>query len=117
MISKEKIVNGIISAKNKVVDAVCNFFSKLLSFLKKAINLVERKTHLAVVGVSTYLKKIEDKVYEQRIKNYSVNEIGKWKETIVTVKQNEEEVPEKYRQYEVMDDEFDISDDLEMMLA
>ena len=53
MISKEKIVNGIISAKNKVVDAICNFFSKLLSFLKKAINLVERKTHLAVVGVST----------------------------------------------------------------
>lgn len=117
MISKEKIMNAIISCKNKVVDAIHNFFTKLLSFLKKTINLVERKTHLAVVGVSTYLKKIGDKLYEQRIKNFSVNEVGKWKETIVTVKQNEEEVPEKYREYATMDDEFDISDDLEMVLA
>lgn len=117
MISKEKIINGIISIKNKVVDLMSNFFEKLLSFLKKAINLVERKTHLAVVGVSTYIKKIGDKIFEQRIKNYSQNEVGKWKETIVTVQQNEEEVPEKYRTFEVMDEEFDISNDLEMMLA
>lgn len=117
MISKEKIMNGTIKIIKKATDIIINFFSNLLKLLRKVIKLVEKKLKQAIMGSSIYMKKIEDKIYEQRIKNYSLNEVGRWKETIVTAKQNEEEIPEEYRHYNVMDEEFDMTDELEMKLA
>ena len=67
------------------------------------------------MGSAVFLKKIGNK-FQNRTKHYSKDELGKWKETIVTYEQNEDEVPEKYRNYATMDEEFDVTSDFEMEL-
>lgn len=94
---------------------VAKYWNKVLDFMKKVIDKLKKKVHGVLMGSAVFIKKIGNK-YQNRTKHYSKDELGKWKETIVTYEQNEDEVPEKYRNYATMEDEFDLSPELEMEL-
>ena len=100
------IVGGTLIAK---------YWNKIIDFMKTVINKLQLKVRGVVMGSAVFIKKIGDK-FQNRTKYYSKDEVGKWKETIVTYEQNEDEVPEKYRNYAIMDDEFDLSPELELQL-
>lgn len=91
------------------------YWNKVIDVLKSVITKLKAKIKGIVMGSSVFIKKIGDK-FQNRTKHYSKDEVGKWKETIVTYDQTENEVPEKYRNYATMDDEFDLSPELEMQL-
>lgn len=92
------------------------YWDKIVNFLKKVITKLKEKLRETLIGCAVFLKKLSNKIYQNRTKHYSKNELGKWKETIVTYEQNEKEVPEKYKNIAVIDEEFDISDDFELVM-
>jgi hypothetical protein len=92
------------------------YFREVQKFMQKVIQKLKVSFKTIVQGSTVFIKKIEDK-FQTRTKHYSKNEIGQWKETIVTKTQEEDEVPEKYRTVATMDDEFDITPDFEMELT
>jgi hypothetical protein len=91
------------------------YWNKVIDFLKNVIGKLKTKIKGVIMGSAVFIKRLGDK-FQNRTKHYSKDEVGKWKETIVTYDQNENEVPEKYRNYATLDDEFDISPELEMQL-
>lgn len=95
---------------------IAKYWNKIVEVLKKVINSIKTKIKGIVMGSSVFIKRIGDK-FQNRTKHYSKNELGKWKETIVTYDQNEDEIPEKYRNYATMDDEFDLTPELELYLT
>lgn len=95
---------------------VARFWRSIQSYLIKAIQKVSEAIHRAVLGVRIFLKKAGDKVI-QITKNYSQDkETRKWHETIVKRELKENEVPKDKRERLMMEDEFDISDELENQL-
>lgn len=100
------IVGGTLIAK---------YWNKVVGFMKTVITKLKTKVQGILMGSAVFLKKIGDR-FQNRTKHYSKNEAGKWKETIVTYEQNKEEIPEQYRNYITMDEEFDLSPELELQL-
>lgn len=97
------------------VGLVATYWKNIVGFIKKVKTKIEEKLRKPILGCSVFIKKIGDK-YQNRTKHYSKNELGKWKETIVSYEQNEEDVPEEYRKYATMDEEFDLTDEMAMHL-
>ena len=96
---------------------VIAFWNSIITYLKAAIAKVSKAIHAVILGVRVFLRKISDGII-QITKNYSQNaETKKWKETIVKRKLNENEVPKDIRDRIIMEDEFDITDELELQLA
>ena len=95
---------------------ITKYWNKIVSVLKSVITKLKAKIKGILMGSSVFIKKLGDK-FQNRTKHYSKDEVGKWKETIVTYEQSENEVPEKYRNYATMDDEFDLTPELELQLA
>ncbi|MBU3178392.1 hypothetical protein KPL47_18875 [Clostridium estertheticum] len=112
------IVTALILGAAFLVGAslLTKYWNNVISILKSVITKLKVKIKGIVMGSSVFIKRIGDK-FQNRTKHYSKDEVGKWKETIVTFEQSENEVPEKYRNYATMDDEFDLSPELEMQLV
>ena len=92
------------------------FWNDIISYLKKAIQKVSEVIHATILGVRVFLRKTADGIM-QLTKNYSQNqETKRWKETIVCRTLKENEVTRDMRDRLVMDEEFDISEELEMKL-
>lgn len=68
------------------------------------------------MGTAIYIRKLGDKI-QNRTKHYTKDEVGKWKETIVSYEQNWNEFPEEYRKYVRTDEEYDLTQELELQLA
>lgn len=112
------IVTALILGATFLVGAglLAKYWNKVIDVLKAVITKLKAKLKGIIMGSTVFIKKIGDK-FQNRTKSYTEDEVGKWKETIVTYEQTENEVPEKYRNYATMDDEFDLSPELEMQLA
>lgn len=94
---------------------LAKYWNTAIDFMKKVIYKLQAKVKGMLMGSAIFIKKMGDR-YQNRTKHYSKDEIGKWKETIVTYEQNEDEVPEKYRDYSTLEDEFDLTPELELQL-
>lgn len=95
------------------IGIVAIFWNNIISYLKKAIPKIGEVIHNSVVGVQVFLRKTTDGIM-QITKAYSQNlETRKWKETIVKRKLDEEKVPKDKRERLRMDEEFNITPELE----
>lgn len=94
---------------------VARYWNTIVDFMKKVIYKLKARVRGTLMGSSVFIRKLGDR-YQNRTKHYSKDETGKWKETIVTYDQNEEDVPEKYRNYAALADEFNLDAELEMEL-
>ncbi|MBQ5319276.1 MAG: hypothetical protein J6K17_09295 [Oscillospiraceae bacterium] len=96
---------------------VAIFWNKVVETLQKVINKIKVAMNRTVLGCTIKLKRLGDR-FQNRQSHFSKDEQGNWQEQIVTYEQNAEEIPDKYKEgnYATMDDEFDISDDLELQL-
>lgn len=95
---------------------VARFWRSIQSYLIKAIQKVSEAIHRAVLGVRVCLRKTGN-IFMQITKNYSQDrETQKWHETIVKRELKENEIPKDKRDRLMMEDEFDISDELENVL-
>ena len=74
---------------------LAKFWNNIIDFLQKVIRKLQEK--MVVSGCKDFLKKLGDK-FQNISKNYSQNEAGKWKETVVTYEMDEKEVPPEYRE-------------------
>lgn len=98
------------------VGLAVKFWNKIISYLQKLIEKVAAVIHETVLGVRVFLRKTSDGIM-QITKNYSQNqETKRWKETVVKRALNEEEIPKEMRKRLILDEEFDISDELETEL-
>lgn len=97
------------------VGLIAKYWRKIVDFLKNVINKLKKVIKGTVMGCSVFLKKIGDK-FQNRTKHYSQNERGQWKETIVTYEQDENDIPEKYREYAGFCDEADLTPELQLQL-
>lgn len=94
---------------------IARYWSRIVDFMKKVFYKLKSKINGVLMGSCVFIKKLGDR-FQNRTKHYSKNELGKWKETIVTYEQEEDEVPEKYRNYATLEDEFDLTPELELQL-
>ena len=77
---------------------VARYWNTIVDFMKRVIYKLKSKVRGTLMGSSVFIKKLGDR-YQNRTKHYSKDEVGKWKETIVTYEQSADEVPEKYINY------------------
>ena len=96
---------------------LAKYWNRVLDFMKKVISKLDAKLsgNSKLMGTAIFIRKIGNK-FQNRTKHYSKDEIGKWKETIVTYEQEENEIPEEYRKYATEDDEYDLTPELELQL-
>lgn len=113
------ILTSVIIAATVIIGVglVAAFWNDILSYLKKAIQKVAEIIHTAVLGVKVFLKKTSDGII-QVTKYYSQNqETKKWKESINRRKIDEDKVPTEMKQRLTLDQEFDITEELEMQMC
>ena len=93
------------------------YWNKVIEFMKKVINKLEVKLDVnqKLMGAAIYIRKVGDKI-QNKTKHYSKNEVGKWKETIVTYEQDVNEIPEEYRKYASETEDYDLTPELELQL-
>jgi hypothetical protein len=107
---------ALIVGAGIIVGVAAIFWNNIISYLKKAIQRVQEVIQAVILGVRVFLRKTSDGIM-QITKNYSQDqETKRWKETVVRRTLNEDEVPREKRNRLVMDEEFDISEELEMKL-
>ena len=113
------IMTGVILGATIVIGVglLAKFWNNIISYLKKAIIKVQEMIHTAVVGVKVFLRKTSDGIV-QITKNYSRNEeTKKWKEQIIRRVLDENDIPHEMRTRLIMEEEFDITDELELQLT
>lgn len=95
---------------------VAIFWNNIISYLKRAIPKISEVIHDSVAGVKVFLLKATGGIM-QITKAYSQNmETKKWKETIVRRTIDEEQVPKEKRERLCMNEEFDITQELQNKL-
>lgn len=104
---------GLIAGTTLLV----KYWNKVIGFLKKVIGKLQAKLKVGqkLMGAAVYIRKVGDKI-QNRTKHYSKDEVGKWKETIVTYEQEVDEIPEEYRRYATEDEDYDLTPELELQL-
>ncbi|MCD2502314.1 hypothetical protein LQE93_11035 [Clostridium sp. NSJ-145] len=96
---------------------LANYWNSMLAWLKRGINKVKEVIGHIVYGTKVFIKKIKEAIKEIS-RHYSQEEIGRWKETIVTREIPESEVPPEIRAKALqMNQEIDITEELELQLA
>lgn len=102
------LVGGTLLAK---------YWNKVIDFMKKVIAKLEVKLNVnqKLMGAAIYIRKVGDKI-QNKTKHYSKDEVGKWKETIVTYEQDVNEIPEEYRKYASETEDYDLTPELEVQL-
>ena len=96
---------------------IVTYWNNIISWLKKAINKVKEIVEGVVYGTKVFIKKMKEAIKEIS-KHYSRDELGRWTETTVTREIPESEVPEEIRKKAMyMNEEVDITDELEMQLS
>ncbi len=95
---------------------VIKFWNNIISYLKKVIEKITMAIKAAVLWTRVCLRKTSDGII-QITRSYSENtETKKWKETVVRRVIDENEIPKEIRSRLTMDEEFDITDELELKL-
>lgn len=113
------ILTTVILSAGLLVGAglVVVFWNNIISYLKKLIDRIKTIVQGTLRGVKVFLRKTTDRVI-QITKNYSKDmEKNKWYETVVKRELSENEIPREIRERLIMDDEFDITDELELTIA
>ena len=113
------ILSTIILAATVVAGAslISKYWNSIIGWLKRAINKVKEIIGAVVYGTKVFIKKMKEAIKEIS-KHYSQDEIGRWKETIVTREIPESEVPPEIRAKAMqMNNEVDITEELELQLA
>ena len=96
------------------IGLIATFWNDILDFLKKAARKVKEVVKGFLYGSKVFLKKMREGVKEIT-KHYSkVND--RWEETIVSRTVPASEIPEEILQKARMNEEYDITDELEMQL-
>lgn len=92
------------------------FWNNMISYLKRAISKIEEVIRASVAGVQAFLRKSTDGIM-QTTKAYSQNiETKKWRETIVHKTIKEQEVPTEMKKRMRLNEEFNITPELENAL-
>lgn len=99
-----------------VMNIIDAFWNDILDFLKKAANKVKQVIKGVLYGSKVFIKKTYEAIQEIS-RHYSwVDE--HWEETTVTRKVSPNEVPKDIlNRYAMMDQEVDVTDELEMKLT
>ncbi|MDU2688968.1 hypothetical protein QJR60_11420 [Paraclostridium sordellii] len=93
------------------------YWNNLLDWVKRAIHKVKEVINQVVYGSKVFIKKMEEAIKEIS-KHYSQDELGRWKETIVSREIPASEVPAEIREKAVyMNQEVDITNELELKLS
>lgn len=96
---------------------IAAYWNNILDWLKRAIKKVREVIRQVVYGTKVFIKKIKEAIKEIS-KNYSQDELGRWKETIVSREIPASEVPPEIRRKAMyMDQEVDITNELELQLS
>lgn len=99
------------------VGLIVIFWNEIINFLKRAYEKLKTRVIGVIKGTSVALRKTVDG-FERIVRMYSQdNETKKWQETIVRKHLTEDEIPQEFRDRIVDEDEFDITDELEMQIA
>lgn len=94
---------------------LCKYWNRVIEVLKKAINRLKSIVSGILVGSAVFIRKQGEK-FQNRTKHYSKTNLGKWEETIVSYEQMANEVPEEYQNYALLNDEYDLTLELELRL-
>lgn len=94
---------------------LAKYWNEVIGFMKKVINKLKAKVRGLLMGSAVFIKRVGNMI-QNRTKHYSKDELGRWEEKIVVLEQNEKEVPEKYKEYATIEDEFDLTPELELQL-
>ena len=108
-------VAAILGAVIVGVSLLSRYWSKIVEFMKQVIYKLKARTHQAVLGCRVSIRRLGDR-FQNRTKHYSKNELGNWKETTVTCEMDKKEVPEKYPNYARLEEEFDLTPELQLQL-
>ena len=108
---------GLILGAAVIVGALAGFWNDIVDWLKRAINKVKEVIQHVVYGTKVFVKKFKEAIKEIS-KHYSQDEVGRWKETIVTREIPESEVPPEIRAKAAQrNEEVDITKELELQLS
>lgn len=96
---------------------IVKYWNKVVDFMKNVVNKLQAKFSLQekVMGVAVAIRKVGNK-FQNRTKHYSKNELGQWKETIVTYESEANEIPDEYKQYAKENEDYDLTHELELQL-
>lgn len=99
------------------VGLVVSYWNNMLDWVKRAIKKVKEVVKQIVYGTRVFIKKIREAIKEIS-KHYSQDELGRWKETIVSREIPASEVPAEIREKAMqMNQEVDITNELELQLS
>ncbi len=107
------ILGGAVLAAG-VVGLVATFWNDILDFLRRAVQKVKAVVQGVLHGSKIFLKKMREAV--QEISRHYSKVGNRWQETIVTRTVSESEIPEEILQKARLNQEYDITDELEMQL-
>lgn len=113
------ILTSIILGVTCIVGAgvVVAYWNNILDWVKRAIKKVKEVVKQVVYGTKIFIKKMKEAVKEIS-KHYSQDELGRWKETIVSKEIPASEVPPEIRAKAMyMNQEVDITNELELQLS
>lgn len=106
----------VAAAAAVTVGVIAAFWDDIRKWLNTLVKKVMRAVKAAVIGVKIFAKKIAEG-FQEIAKSYQLDEEGKWHETTVTKTVPESEVPpEILAKAKRMNQEIDISQDLEREL-
>lgn len=94
---------------------IVKYWNKVIEVMKRAIYKLQTMVEGVLVGSAVFIRKVGEK-FQNRTKHYSRTNLGKWEETIVTYELEENEVPDEYKNYAVLDNEYDLTKELELQL-
>ena len=96
---------------------IVSYWNNILDWVKRAINKVREVIKHVVYGTKVFIKKMNEAIKEIS-KHYSQDELGRWKETIVSREIPASEVPPEIRAKAMqMNQEVDITNELELQLS
>lgn len=96
---------------------LASYWNNLLSWLKRGIAKVREIIEHTIYGTKVLIRKISEGIKEIS-KHYSQDQIGRWKETVVSRTISENEVPKEIREKaRIMNQDVDITNELELQLT
>lgn len=114
------ILTAIILGATAIVGAglIASYWNNLVGWLKRAIAKVKEIIEHVVYGTKIMIKQISEGL-KQISKHYSQDEIGRWKETVVSRTIPESEVPKEIREKaaKYYGEEIDVTNELELKLS
>lgn len=113
MILTSIILGAVLTAG--VVGIVATFWNDIISFLQNALYKVKQIVEGIVYGCKVFVKKLSEGVREISRHYSKVN--GHWQETTVTKTISEREVPPEILERAKIEEELDITDELELQLS